>query len=189
MATPRPDSAARSSDPEVEGFLALLAARRAPKTVEAYQRDLRALGDWLGGPPSKAPPADPERWLAGLRAPRLSPAPIARRVGRVRPLFPPLVPLGPPTPSPPPALRPPRPRPPVPRQATSAGALPQRPGRGAHARGRLPDPAPARRPCRPRAGAGPPAPAATFLRHAPARRRRRPAQRAGDAGSRRPQHD
>ena len=49
MATPRPDSAARSSDPEVEGFLALLAARRAPKTVEAYRRDLRALADWLGG--------------------------------------------------------------------------------------------------------------------------------------------
>jgi len=46
MATPRADPAA---DPEVEGFLALLAARRAPKTVDAYRRDLRALADWLGG--------------------------------------------------------------------------------------------------------------------------------------------
>ena len=51
-------------DPEVEGFLALLAARRAPKTVDAYRRDLRALGDWLGGPPSKATHDDLERWLA-----------------------------------------------------------------------------------------------------------------------------
>src|SRR2546421_8699881 len=88
MATPRPDSAARSSDPEVEGFLALLAARRAPKTVEAYRRDLRALGDWLGGPPSKATGEDLERWLAELRAAGLSPATIARRVAAVRPVFP-----------------------------------------------------------------------------------------------------
>jgi hypothetical protein len=28
------------ADPAVEGFLALLAARRAPRTVEAYRRDL-----------------------------------------------------------------------------------------------------------------------------------------------------
>ena len=66
MATPRTDPAA--ADPEVEGFLALLAARRAPKTVDAYRRDLRALGDWLGGPPSKATGEDLERWLAELRA-------------------------------------------------------------------------------------------------------------------------
>ena len=31
-------------DPEVEGFLALLATQRAPKTVDAYRRDLAALG-------------------------------------------------------------------------------------------------------------------------------------------------
>jgi len=78
MANPRPDPA--SSDPEVEGFLALLAARRAPKTVEAYRRDLRALGDWLGGPPSKATHDDLERWLAELRAAGLSPATSARRL-------------------------------------------------------------------------------------------------------------
>src|SRR6185503_13486199 len=72
METPRPDPAA--TDPEVEGFLALLAARRAPKTVEAYRRDLRALGDWLGGPPSRATHEDLERWLAELRAAGLSPA-------------------------------------------------------------------------------------------------------------------
>jgi len=85
MAKPRPDPAA--SDPEVEGFLALLTARRAPKTVEAYRRDLRALGDWLGGPPSKATHDDLERWLAELRAAGLSPATIARRVAAVRSFF------------------------------------------------------------------------------------------------------
>ena len=57
-----------TQDPEVDGFLALLAARRAPKTVDAYRRDLRALADWLGGPPSKASNEDLERWLAELRA-------------------------------------------------------------------------------------------------------------------------
>ena len=81
-------------DPEVEGFLALLAARRAPKTVDAYRRDLRALGDWLGGPPSKASNEDLERWLAELRAAGLSPATIARRVAAVRSFFRHLVLLG-----------------------------------------------------------------------------------------------
>ena len=37
-------------DPDVEGFLALLATRRAPKTVEAYRRDLTALAAWLDRP-------------------------------------------------------------------------------------------------------------------------------------------
>jgi len=92
MATPRADPAA--SDPEVDGFLALLAARRAPKTVDAYRRDLRALGDWLGGPPSKATTDDLERWLAELRAAGLSPATIARRVAAVRSFFRHLILLG-----------------------------------------------------------------------------------------------
>ena len=39
-------------DPQVEGFLALLAARRAPRTVEAYRRDLASLASWLGRPPA-----------------------------------------------------------------------------------------------------------------------------------------
>ena len=59
MASPRPDPAA--SDPEVEGFLALLAARRAPKTVEAYRRDHAHLARFLGRPPATATAADLER--------------------------------------------------------------------------------------------------------------------------------
>ena len=73
---------------------AISAQRRAPKTVEAYRRDLRALGDWLGGPPSKATHDDLERWLAELRAAGLSPATIARRVAAVRSFFRHLILLG-----------------------------------------------------------------------------------------------
>jgi len=120
MATPRPDPAA--SDPEVEGFLALLAARRAPKTVEAYQRDLRALGDWLGGPPSKATHDDLERWLAELRAAGLSPATIARRVAAVRSFFKHLVLLGARGDSPAAALELPRRRRKLPRTLSPAEA-------------------------------------------------------------------
>ena len=120
METPRPDPAA--TDPEVEGFLALLAARRAPKTVEAYRRDLRALGDWLGGPPSRATHEDLERWLAELRAAGLSPATIARRVAAVRSFFRHLVLLGARTDSPAAALELPRRRRKLPRTLSPAEA-------------------------------------------------------------------
>jgi len=40
--------AAPPPDPEVEGFLSLLAATRAPRTVEAYRRDLNDLRARLG---------------------------------------------------------------------------------------------------------------------------------------------
>ena len=41
-------------DPAVDSFLALSAARLAPRTVEAYRRDLAAFSAWLGGPPASA---------------------------------------------------------------------------------------------------------------------------------------
>src|SRR3954466_13228797 len=63
MATPRAEPAA--SDPEVDGFLALLAARRGPKTVDAYRRDLRALGDWPRGPPAEGANPNPTRGPRG----------------------------------------------------------------------------------------------------------------------------
>jgi integrase/recombinase XerD len=111
-----------ASDPEVEGFLALLAARRAPKTVDAYRRDLRALEDWLGGPPSKATGEDLERWLAELRAAGLSPATIARRVAAVRSFFRHLILLGARTDSPAAALELPRRRKRLPRTLSAAEA-------------------------------------------------------------------
>jgi integrase/recombinase XerD len=74
-------------DPEVEGFLALLAARRAPRTVEAYRRDLAALAGWLGRPPATVSTEELERWLAEQRAAGLSSATIARRTAALRGFF------------------------------------------------------------------------------------------------------
>jgi integrase/recombinase XerD len=82
------------SDPQVEGFLALLAARRAARTVDAYRRDLKALADWLGRPPGSVSTEELERYLAELRAQGLSGATIARRAAAVRSFFRHLVLLG-----------------------------------------------------------------------------------------------
>jgi site-specific recombinase XerD len=56
------------ADPAVEGFLALLAARRAPRTVDAYRRDLADLSFFLGRSPADATTGEMESWLADLRA-------------------------------------------------------------------------------------------------------------------------
>jgi integrase/recombinase XerD len=74
-------------DPQVEGFLALLAARRARRTVEAYRRDLAQLAAFLGGTPANATIEDLERYLADLRAAGRSPATIARRAAAMRAFF------------------------------------------------------------------------------------------------------
>jgi integrase/recombinase XerD len=81
-------------DPELDAFLALSAARLAPRTVEAYRRDLIALGAWLGKPLASATTEELERWIAELRAAGLSPATIARRVASLRSLFRHLVLIG-----------------------------------------------------------------------------------------------
>jgi len=74
-------------DPDVEGFLALLATRRAPKTVEAYRRDLSALAKWFGGPVGRITTEQLEQYIAELRAAGLAPATIARRVAAIRSFF------------------------------------------------------------------------------------------------------
>ena len=74
-------------DPDVEGFLALLAARRAPKTVEAYRRDLTQLGAFLGKPVAQATLEELERYTAQLRADGLSGATIARRTAAARSFY------------------------------------------------------------------------------------------------------
>ena len=74
-------------DQDVDGFLALLAAQRAPRTVDAYRRDLAAFGDWLGGPVARASVEELETYLAELRAAGLSGATIARRVAALRSFF------------------------------------------------------------------------------------------------------
>ena len=77
----------RIPDPEVEGFLALLATRRAPKTVDAYRRDLTALATWLDGPVGKVTTERLEQYIAEMRAAGLSPATISRRVAAIRSFF------------------------------------------------------------------------------------------------------
>ena len=82
------------TDLQVEGFLALLAARRAPRTVEAYRRDLASLTTWLKRAPGTVTTEELERYLAELRAQGLSGSTIARRVAAVRSFFRHLVLLG-----------------------------------------------------------------------------------------------
>jgi integrase/recombinase XerD len=81
-------------DPELEAYLALSAARLAPRTVEAYRRDLTGLAGWLGRPLASVTTEELERWVAELRAAGLSPATIARRIASIRSLFRHLVLIG-----------------------------------------------------------------------------------------------
>ena len=74
-------------DPDLDGFLTLLAARRAPRTVEAYRRDLRQLAAWRGGPVSEATTEELERWIAQMRADGNATTSIARRIAAVRSFF------------------------------------------------------------------------------------------------------
>jgi integrase/recombinase XerD len=77
----------RIHDPDVEGFLSLLAARRAPKTVEAYRRDLTQFADFVGSSPAAAVTDDLERYVAQLRADGLAPATVARRIAALRSFY------------------------------------------------------------------------------------------------------
>ncbi len=74
-------------DPELESFLALLAARRAARTVEAYRHDLGALRAFLGHPVGSASITELERYLSTLRAEGLASATLARRVASSRSFF------------------------------------------------------------------------------------------------------
>ena len=85
--TPAPDVA-------VESFLALLGARRSPRTVDAYRRDLADLARSLGRSPTSATTDEVQAWLAELRAQGLAPASIARKASASRTFFRHLVLLG-----------------------------------------------------------------------------------------------
>jgi integrase/recombinase XerD len=77
----------RIPDPDVEQFLAVSAARLAPRTVDAYRRDLTAFGSWLGHSPSKTSTEELERYVSELRAEGLASTTIARRLAAIRSFF------------------------------------------------------------------------------------------------------
>ena len=83
-----------ASDPDVERFLLNLQARRSPRTVDAYRRDLAAFRTFRGGVVAEATVDELERWLAAMRASGLAPSTIARRVSAVRAYFRHLVLIG-----------------------------------------------------------------------------------------------
>jgi integrase/recombinase XerD len=71
----------------VDSFLALSAARLAPRTVDAYKRDLRHLEAWLGGAPDDATTDRLAGYLAQLRADGLAATTIARHVAALRSFY------------------------------------------------------------------------------------------------------
>ena len=74
-------------DPDVERYLLFLAARRSPRTVDAYRRDLAALLTFRGGPVGDASLEDIERWVAEMRAAGLAASTISRRASAARSYF------------------------------------------------------------------------------------------------------
>jgi integrase/recombinase XerD len=73
--------------PEVEAYLAVAAARLAPRTLDAYRRDLDGFARVLGHSPARAGVEDVERYLASLRADGLAGSTIARRTAAIRSFF------------------------------------------------------------------------------------------------------
>jgi len=76
-----------AADHDVERFLLFLAARRSPRTVDAYRRDLAALGAFRDGPAADTTVEELERWIAEMRASGLASSTIARRTSAVRAYF------------------------------------------------------------------------------------------------------
>ena len=74
-------------DKSVDSFLALSAARLAPRTVEAYRRDLAHFAAWLERSPATASADDLAAYVAQLRADGLAATTIARRVAAIRSFF------------------------------------------------------------------------------------------------------
>ncbi len=87
-------SGAVTPDPDVERYLLVLTARRSPRTVDAYRRDLASLRQFTGREAAEATPRQLESWIASMRADGLAPATIARRVSAVRAYFRHLVLIG-----------------------------------------------------------------------------------------------
>jgi integrase/recombinase XerD len=115
--TREPD-AMPATDAAVDSFLALLATRRAARTVDAYRRDLADFAAFLDRPPTSATGDEMQAWLAELRARGLSPSSIARKAAAARTFFRHLVLLGARSDNPAAEVALPRRRPRIPRTLT-----------------------------------------------------------------------
>jgi len=73
--------------PDVDSFLALSATRLAPRTLDAYRRDLNDFTAWLGGAPGAATKDELDGYVAKLRADGLAATTVARRVAALRSFF------------------------------------------------------------------------------------------------------
>jgi len=102
-------------DNELDAFLAVLAARRSPRTVDAYRRDLEHLSRWLGRPVGSASTEELNTYLAQLRADGLAPSTISRRISAARSFYAHHVLVGTRRDNPAAELEPPRRRPKLPR--------------------------------------------------------------------------
>ena len=72
---------------DVDSFLAVSAARLAPRTVEAYRRDLAHLSAFLGGSPTDATTEQLQAYVAQLRADGLAATTIGRRIAALRSFY------------------------------------------------------------------------------------------------------
>ena len=86
--------AVSATDPDVERYLLTLNARRSPRTVDAYRRDLTMLHAFLGKDVADVTSAELDSWVASMRADGLAASTIARRVSAVRAYFRHLVLIG-----------------------------------------------------------------------------------------------
>jgi integrase/recombinase XerD len=74
-------------DSAVESFLALASARLAPRTVDAYRRDLADLSAWLGGSPADATTDRLAEYVATMRADGKAATTISRRIAAARSFY------------------------------------------------------------------------------------------------------
>jgi integrase/recombinase XerD len=77
----------RPADAAVESFLVLSAARLAPKTIDAYRRDLASFAEHLEGSPAEATAEQLQAYVAQMRADGLAATTIARRIAAIRSFF------------------------------------------------------------------------------------------------------
>ncbi len=76
-----------SSDRAVDSFLALSATRLAPRTVDAYRRDLADVTAFLEGSPNRATPERLAAYVASMRARGLAATTIGRRIAALRSFY------------------------------------------------------------------------------------------------------